>query len=185
MQPSGKNSQPESELETQLRQLGNLPSDLPYPPPEEKALRANQVRAKLEETRDLVESLDQRVKYHAASGIELEQENTDPEPNELNMQLALTRLVADNEERTMARRNGKDFQKKYNLTNNQMFTLCRLAVQIGFYKNTDDLREYLDLYATMSPELRALAPDAIERLNLGGDDLANKSIIGSCSCSCP
>jgi hypothetical protein len=209
---SGRNSGPETELEKKFRLLGNLPSELAYPPEAERELLKDRALERLQDSREVIEFLDRRVKEHRAANEKLRDEieaekkkakeenrpfvmpqgkglleevNPDPEPAELNMQLALTRLVTDVDEQEMARLDGKAFQTKYNLTNKQMFTLCRLAVQLGFYKDTADLREYLDIYSAMSPEVHALTPDAIKRLDLQGTPLADMSIIGSCSCSCP
>lgn len=101
------------------------------------------------------------------------------DPADRNMQLALTRLVNDDDEQELARKDGKAFQVKYDLSNDQMYTLCRLAIQIGFYKDTKDLEAYLNAYAKLPKNLRDFTPgNAGLHLNGGGP-------IGSCSCSCP
>ena len=161
--PSGVNSGPEGDFEKKFRLLGNLPSELVYPPDGEKAVLKKRAEDNLTAASDLIVFLDEQVKRNLAINDALKKEledakkenrapavpqgkgpleelNPDPEPADLNMQLALTRLVADADEQELARLKGKEFQTKYNLTNNQMFTLCRLAVQIGFYKDTADLR---------------------------------------------
>jgi hypothetical protein len=173
----------EAALENELKPLAHLPKKLGYPDQAKKDALANSVRDHLKADARIISDLEKKLGAHTATGG-VEKVNDDPDPGELNMQLALTRLVADEKERTHARLHGKAFQVKYNLSNEQMFTLCRLAVEIGFYQNTNDLKEYLEEYAKLSPALRALTPDSGALIGLN-DKEVTKAIIGSCSCSCP
>src|SRR5436190_6087458 len=61
--------------------------------------------------------------------------NNNPAQQQLNFQLALTRLVLDVDERNRARLDGKAFQAKYNLTNQQMLALLQIAIWVGEYKD--------------------------------------------------
>ena len=181
----GKSSMSADEmaLETELKPLAHLPKKLGYPDQAKKDVLAARVREVLKADAKIITDLEKKLGAHTAAGG-VEKINDDPDPGELNMQLALTRLVADEQERNHARLHGKDFQIKYNLSNEQMFTLCRLAIEIGFYQNTKDLQDYLVEYAKLSPALRALTPDSGVLIGLNKEEV-NKSIIGSCSCSCP
>ena len=113
---------------------------------------------------------------------QLEALDPNPDQTSLNIQLALTRLVNSPEEQNLARTDGVAFQRKYNLNNDQMWTLCRIALEVGFYQDTNDLHEYLRLFNGMDDELKYLSPDAAEALDLQGPE---SGIVGSCSCCCP
>ena len=113
---------------------------------------------------------------------QLEELDPNPDQTSLNIQLALTRLVNSPEEQHLARTDGVAFQRKYNLNNDQMWTLCRIALEVGFYKDTHDLDEYLRLFKGMDDELKYLSPDAAEALDMKGPE---SGIVGSCSCCCP
>ena len=112
---------------------------------------------------------------------ELEQLKVNPEPSELNLQLALTRLVLSEDEQQRARQDGAAFQLKYNLTNDQMWTLCRIAIEVGIFENTADLQNVLVAIKDLDPTLLALSPDALKRLNID----PSLVLVGSCSCCCP
>lgn len=114
---------------------------------------------------------------------ELEELEEDPAQARLNLQLALDRLVSDESVQTLARTDGIKFQTRYNLTNDQMLTLCRLAVDVGAYKNTADLNEYMDAFKDLDPTLKGLSPGALAKLGIPATE--TDGLIGSCSCCCP
>ena len=62
-----------------------------------------------------------------------------------------------------------------------MLTLCRLAVDVGAYKDTSDLNTFLNTFSNLDPVTKSLSPDALSKLGLS----TGESIIGSCSCCCP
>jgi hypothetical protein len=163
------------DLALKIKQIGNLPSGVNYPPEKELKHLKSQVEA-------LVKNSPAGVRIISGENGP-EQEKLTHEAGELNMQLALTRLVTDPDEQQLARLHGEAFQTKYNLSNDQMFTLCRLAIQIGFYEDTKDLEESLSTFARMSPAVKALTPEAAKRLGLKLG--AGGAVAGSCSCSCP
>jgi hypothetical protein len=119
----------------------------------------------------------------AAAGSNLEVPDPDPAQARLNLQLALNRLVSDEDAQTMARTDGKGFQILYNLTNDQMLTLCRLAVDVGAYQKTSDLNAYMDAFNGLDPAIKSLSPGALQKLGLPNS--LGDGLIGSCSCCCP
>jgi hypothetical protein len=114
-------------------------------------------------------------------GCAVEVPKADPAQRELNLQLALTRLVQSPEEQRLAQLDGEKFQLKYNLSNEQMWTLCRLAVELGMYEDTDDMKDLLSTIDELDQVVMSLSPDAIKRLGLSKDLV----LVGSCSCCCP
>lgn len=114
-----------------------------------------------------------------------EQGEDDPDQLELNMQLALTRLVQSPAEQQQARTDGVKFQRKYNLTNEQMWTLCRIALDAGVLKETPDLTTLLSEIDELDPVTLALSPDALERLYPGDTNKQREHLVGSCSSCCP
>jgi hypothetical protein len=171
----------EHQLAIDVEKIGNLPRDIEIPDKVTTKKLTAEMKHEIENNKQQIDQLRLAV-IGSKKAKNLEQKKLQPDPGDLNMQLALTRLVTDSDEQDLARKDGLAFQTKYNLSNNQMFTLCRLAVQIGFYKNTEDLNKYLGIYAGMSEAVRALTPDSAKRLGL---DTGIGGIIGSCSCSCP
>jgi hypothetical protein len=127
---------------------------------------------------------DIRDKLENPRSGEVEEIKVDPEQLELNMQFALTRLIQNPEDQKQARVDGKAFQLKYNLTNDQMWTLCRIAVEVGAYERTDDLENLLLKISGLDPVLLALSPDALRRISLSKEEL-DLVLVGSCSCCCP
>lgn len=195
--PSPFDTAEDEALAAELKEFAHLPRSLKFPSPAKKGALRLKLRKRLDHDRALLKELREAVAANQAPGAmecgptecrpltgNLEKRNEDPEPGDLNMQLALTRLVSDDGEQELARTNGEAFQIKYNLTNEQMFTLCRLAVQIGFYQDTSDLDSYLKKYAQMNKGLRALTPDSARSLGLTEEEMS-AVLIGSCSCSCP
>ena len=128
-------------------------------------------------------ALDQVQTIVANAGPNLELPEPDPAQARLNLQLALNRLVSDEDAQTLARTKGIEFQRLYNLTNDQMLTLCRLAVDVGAYQKTTDLNQYMDAFSSLDPAIKSLSPGALKRLGLGSTDI--DGLIGSCSCCCP
>jgi hypothetical protein len=161
-----------------LEALASLPPEFELHPDDVEALQdvvetaVGQGAGTLERVKDIA----------AAAGENLERLDPDPAQARLNLQLALSQLVSDRNVQELARTQGRQFQIYYNLTNDQMLTLCRLAVDAGAYQNTDDLNAYLDAFKDLDPTIKSLSPGALEKLGLGnlGDGL-----IGSCSCCCP
>jgi hypothetical protein len=143
----------------------------------EEGIMSNELAVEVEETKKRLVKLSTE---HGERNGKLELKKEVLVPADRNMQLALTRLVNDDDEQELARTNGKAFQIKYDLSNDQMFTLCRLAIQIGFYEDTKDLEDYLKVYAKLSDQVKGLTPAKARQL-LGGDG----DPAGSCSCSCP
>jgi hypothetical protein len=114
---------------------------------------------------------------------QLEERDPDPEQANLNLQLALTALVNDVDMQDFARLHGRDFQQRFNLTNDQMLTLCRLAIDVGAYKITEDLENFIEAFGNLDPVIKTLSPGALDKLGI--DTLPGGNIMGSCSCCCP
>jgi hypothetical protein len=162
-----------------LEALASLPSELGIEAGNKSTLKAT-VEGALAECAAVVAQVQDIVNR---AGPNLEVPDPDPAQARLNLQLALNRLVGDEATQVLARTDGKAFQTLYNLTNDQMLTLCRLAVDVGAYQKTDDLNEYMTKFNKLSSVVKSLSPGTLKKLGLGTDDL--DGLIGSCSCCCP
>jgi crotonobetainyl-CoA:carnitine CoA-transferase CaiB-like acyl-CoA transferase len=170
-----------------LQALASLPTDVALRD-EDRAHLKGIVEAALKKktNTDAVKALSDQAHVHrqgTKSSDALEARDLDPAQASLNLQLALSRLVADTEAQEFARLQGQQFQEMFNLTNDQMLTLCRLAVDIGAYKDTDDLEGYMKTFGSLDPVIKSLSPGAVERLGLGG--AGGDLCIATCSCCCP
>lgn len=187
----------EREKLKRLQSLAHLPRDLEIAendkrallPVVEQAFKNSKNRSALDKIRDILARHPAPPPQGAppptktsATAPQLELREPDPEQSSLNMQFALSRLVVDEDVQDFARRDGRGFQIQYNLNNDQMLTLCRMAVDLEIYKDTKDLNEYMTEFKKLDPVLKSLSPGVVGKLGLtGGDD----GIIGSCSCCCP
>lgn len=159
----------------QIEALASLPASVGIPDSERERLR--------EVVNKSVAAVQSQTIAPPVEAAKVEKLEPDPDQSRLNFQLALSRLVNDEEVQKQARLDGKAFQARFNLTNDQMLTLCRLAIDAGIYKDTEDLNKFLDRFQHFPAILKSLSPGAKARLNLDlSDDLA---IVGSCSCCCP
>lgn len=149
------------------------------------AAETDYLKEQVRERSNKAPTKEKLVKIRNALGMpSVEQVKADPEQLELNMQLALTRLVSSSTEQEHARKDGRSFQLKYNLTNEQMWTLCRIAVEVGAYERTDDLENLLSEISGLDPVLMTLSPNALKRLGFD-DGVFDMALAGSCSCCCP